>query len=276
MMSNTMSAFDKITLRTRHGDTAEMVAYGAHVTSWRTANCVEQLYLSPRNAFSAGAAIRGGVPIIFPQFNLEGHLPRHGFARTVHWQPEIVDATHMAFVLRDDTHTRNIWPQAFNARYEIALGHNQLTLTLQIDNLGDAAMTFTSALHTYLQVGDIQQARIDGFSGVTYRDSAASGAMRIETDPQVRINGEVDRIYLSTPDVLTLHDGPQRQLQLHQTGFNDTVVWNPGADKCAALKDMPADDYQYMLCIEAARVGQPITLQPGQRWCGIQMLKLQE
>ncbi len=272
------SPFDPITLHTRYGDTAQVLAYGGHVTSWRTANGMEQLYLSPSSVFGNGVAIRGGVPIIFPQFSMEGPLPRHGFARTTHWVADTDDhhgdAARMTWVLRDDAYTRGIWPHAFVARYEVALGQNQLTLTLQIENLGETELTFTSALHTYLHVGDIQQARIQGLRGVSYRDSAANGAMHTETEAQVSINGEVDHIYLQAPDTLTLHDGPERHVQLRQTGFNDIVVWNPGAQKCAALKDMPAEGYRHMLCIEAARIGQPVVLPAGDQWQGVQLLQL--
>lgn len=271
-----MSAFDKITLRTSQGDTAQVVAYGAHVTSWCTADGVEQLYLSPRSTLQVGAAIRGGVPIIFPQFSMEGPLPRHGFARTAQWLPEVGrDPAAVAFAWRDDAYTRSLWPHAFAARYAVALAPRELRLTLCIDNTGDQAFTFTSALHTYFRVSDIEQVQVEGLGGAPYRDSAGGGVMRTQAESHLRIRAEVDRIYMNAAEFLTLHDGPQRRLQLHQAGFNDTVVWNPGAQKCGALKDMPADGYRHMLCIEAARIGQPITLPSGQRWCGTQRMQLQ-
>jgi glucose-6-phosphate 1-epimerase len=48
------------------------------------------------------------------------------------------------------------------------------------------------------------------------------------------------------------------------------VVWNPGPDKAAAMADLPDDDWLRMLCIEAACIGQPITLAPGQEWAARQ------
>ena len=50
------------------------------------------------------------------------------------------------------------------------------------------------------------------------------------------------------------------------------VVWNPGAEKTAQLKDMPADDWRKMLCVEAALVFEPALLPPGEEWSGMQTL----
>jgi glucose-6-phosphate 1-epimerase len=44
------------------------------------------------------------------------------------------------------------------------------------------------------------------------------------------------------------------------------VVWNPGPDKAAAMNDLPDDDWLRLLCVEAAAIGTPITLAPGQEW----------
>jgi len=53
-----------------------------------------------------------------------------------------------------------------------------------------------------------------------------------------------------------------------------TVVWNPGAGKCAQLKDMPEDGWQHMLCVEAAQVYEPVTIAPGDFWQGAQRLRV--
>ena len=84
----TSQPFDPITLV--RGDARVVLhPYGAHVVSWTTADGDERLFLSPRSAYSEGAAIRGGVPVIFPQFNQRGpdfDVPRHGFARNRRWR----------------------------------------------------------------------------------------------------------------------------------------------------------------------------------------------
>jgi len=47
-------------------------------------------------------------------------------------------------------------------------------------------------------------------------------------------------------------------------GFADAVVWNPGP--AAALADLPAEDWQRLLCIESAAIGRPPRLAAGQEW----------
>ena len=75
-----------VTLRADDGAVAEVHRHGAHVTSWRPmGDADDRLYLSARSELDGKAAIRGGVPVIFPQFAAEGPLPRHGFARTSLW-----------------------------------------------------------------------------------------------------------------------------------------------------------------------------------------------
>jgi glucose-6-phosphate 1-epimerase len=64
-------------------------------------------------------------------------------------------------------------------------------------------------------------------------------------------------------------------LQISQSeSWGQSVVWNPGANKCAQLNDMPTNGYQRMLCIEAARVTSSIEVPPAQTWVGWQLLKI--
>ena len=50
------------------------------------------------------------------------------------------------------------------------------------------------------------------------------------------------------------------------------MVWNPGPEKCASLPDMPDEDWPLMLCVEAAQIGNPVRLSPGEEWAGMQTL----
>ncbi len=112
----------------------------------------EALFLSPKANFSVGTSIRGGVPIVFPQFGGLGQLPAHGFARTQIW--ELVESApdHATLHLHDNENLTNIWSHKFELEYTVRIGGNQLELSLKVTNTDSAPFEFTSALHTYLRV----------------------------------------------------------------------------------------------------------------------------
>ena len=118
---------------------------------------------------------------------------------------------------------------------------------------------------------NVEAVELLGLSGLRYRDSAKQGREAVESAPRLRIAGEFDRIYFDVPAPLELVE-PQRRLQLQSQGFPDAVVWNPGAAKGAALADLEQDGYRRFLCVEAAVIGRPVQLAPGQRWSGLQRL----
>lgn len=261
-----------IELHEPSGGSARVTAHGGHVLSWRPAGDSERLFLSPDSRFDAGASIRGGIPIIFPQFGAFGPLPKHGFARTRLWTVGETGPQHATLILEDDAETRQIWPHAFRVSLQVRLSADQLTVGLQVDNTGEGdAMRFTAALHTYLRVADISSTGLVGLANHRYWDATADCADERQAAPVLRFVDELDRVYLQTPHTLTVDDGARRT-NVEQQGFADTVVWNPGPAKAAAMDDMPPDGHRQMLCVEAAQVGQPIELPPGQRWRGTQVL----
>ncbi len=263
------------------GASLEIHDHGAHITSWRATDGIERLFLSQRAEFRPDAAIRGGVPIIFPQFAGLGPFPKHGFARTAQWQR--VTAPNAAldsalFRLQDSEATRSVWPQSFVAEYRVALGQDSLSMTLSIHNTGTQPYSFTAALHTYLRVQDIAEVSIAGLQGLTYSDSAAGSVSVVERAINVRIAGEVDRIYFATSTSMgapiQVCELGQRTIVCTAEGFADAVIWNPGADKGAALSDLEPQGYRHMLCVEAAAIGQPVVLPPQASWSGTQHLRL--
>ncbi len=250
--------------------------HGAHVTSWTPVDGRERLFLSGRSDYRPTAAIRGGIPVIFPQFAAEGPLPKHGFARTARWS--LVDAAAVdggAFVVRlrldDDAATRALWPQAFAAELRVLFGGTRLAVSLSVLNSGDSAFAFTAALHSYLAVEAVDTVRVLGLDRLRYRDTAGGGVEHVESAEEVAIIGEVDRIYFDAPQELLMRE-PTGDLRIQQSGFSDTVVWNPGPAKAALLADLDPGGWQRFLCIEAAAVGRPVRLQPGERWVGTQTL----
>ena len=255
------------------GATAEVHWNGAHITSWRPARANrERLFLSRRTGRGDGVAIRGGIPVIFPQFASEGPLPKHGFARTTRWElREQTEAGVVTFELRDTDATRAIWPASFLATLTARIGGRELATTLTVENTGDAPFHFTAALHTYLRVDDITQVEISGLHGARYRVSSAPKELRVDTDDVLRITGEVDRVYVNAPPRVTLRE-PGLEMHVDSTNFPDVVVWNPGAEKAAALADMEPGGERHMLCIEAGAIQRPVPLAPGQTWSASQTL----
>lgn len=257
------------------GDRVVVAHHGAHVLSW-VARGRERLYLSPLGVMDGLAAIRGGIPVCFPQFNQRGDLPKHGFVRNLPWQvnaPHLqTDGAHLALSLSDSASTRPWWNQAFEARLLIELTPGALQVELAVRNTDTKSLQFTGALHTYFAVSDVAQARLLGLGGRAEWDAVAdrhgTGA------PELRFVGEFDRVYSAAPQGCQLQDGPHALAIEQDMDWAQTVVWNPGADQCAQLKDMPADGWRHMLCVEAAQVYEPIRIEAGGFWQGAQRLRV--
>lgn len=257
------------------GDRVVVAHHGAHVLSW-VAQGRERLYLSPNSVMDGRAAIRGGIPVCFPQFNQRGDLPKHGFARNLSWHVKPArlegDQVHLVLSLNDSAATRQWWDQAFEALLLIELTPGALQVELAVRNTDSQVLRFTGALHTYFAVSDVAQARLLGLGGsaewnaVTDRHATAA--------PELRFVGEFDRVYSAAPMGYELLDGPHALSIEQDMDWAQTVVWNPGAAKCAALSDMPVDGWQDMLCVEAAQVYEPICIAPGDFWQGAQRLSV--
>jgi len=260
------------------GSEAIVLLHGGHLVSWKPAGADEQLYLSPNAVAGQGQAVRGGVPVIFPQFEQRGpdvSLPRHGLARTRPWKVEEVrqgkDHAQATLVLTDDDSTRAWWPHQFTLELTLSISGARLDMELYAHNPGQTTWHFSAALHTYLAVSELTHVRLQGLDGCHYIDSVLGGEA-IEDHPEKRFHGEIDRIYAKVHNLL-LRDGPRR-LEIESENMPDAVIWNPGPEKCAHMKDMPADGWQQMLCVEAARINDPVTLGPDESWSGRQSLTL--
>ncbi len=275
-MQNTSDVADVVGITAGDGARATIHLDGAHVTSWTPSGTdSDRLFVSARSGFGPGVSIRGGIPVIFPQFGAEGVMPRHGFARTARWT--LVSASEQAhdasamFRLSDDARTRAIWPYAFVAELQVVVHGATLDVTLSVENTGDSAAQFTAALHPYFRMMDAFQAQIVGLQGLQYRDALRERAVESEAGTSLAIHGELDRVYFSAPDHLEIRE-PDRVLRIEKRGFPDAVVWNPGESGTRGRADFEPGDERIMLCVEAAAVQQPVVLAPGARWSGSQSM----
>lgn len=261
------------------GDSVAVALQGAQVLSWRTADGadgVERLYLSPCSAADGHSAIRGGIPVCFPQFNQRGPapgLPKHGFARNLPWQVAQQGDGVLEMVLHSSEATHAWWPESFEARLSVMLAPNRLRVRLRATNTGARPWPLTAALHTYLRVDDITRCSLHGLQGLACWDALADTRF---AEPRERIVfGEApgagfDRVFslprAGAAHALSLEQGAARLAIDNQPGATETVVWNPGAALSAELADLPDDGWRHMLCVEAASIDAPLVLAPGQSW----------
>ena len=250
-----------LSLRAPDGAEAIITLYGAHLVSWKptlssSAVSQERLFVSSLSALDGKRAIRGGVPVIFPQFGERGSGMRHGFARVSTWRAlEQGEADGAAFAVLALTPAdlapdlAAAWPFSFELRLRVAVRGAGLDMQLDVRNTGTQAFPFAAALHTYHQVEDVEAVRIDGVHAET-----------------LAITDKLDQIFEGIAGDIVFDTGADK-LHLHQAGFKDAVVWNPGAADAAALSDMEDEEYRRFVCIEPALL-QPSTLEPGGSWRG--------
>lgn len=267
------------TLTHPSGASCEVVLTGAHVSSWKTSDGLERLFVSSASKFGPGEAIRGGIPVCFPQFSGRGPLPKHGFARTSdEWNIESMSSEDglckLSLTLSDSEATRALWPHAFLLRYVITLSDESLCTEMELVNSGEVPLTFTAALHTYFAVEDVSQVRVTGLHGLTYEDNANGGATTgPEAQQEVGIPGEVDRVYLDAPERLAIHLGNAKGEQLVLTksaSFRDAVLWNLGEAKAPSMSDLGEGEWRKYVCVEPGAIGTPVSVPAGGSFSGSQ------
>ncbi len=235
-----------------NGASATITLFGAHLVSWKDCRGQEQLFCSALSHRDGKKAIRGGVPVIFPQFAERGTGLRHGFARVSTWRLESSggagDNVFARFVLAPSD-LATPWTNDFLLRLSVTLRADSLAMAMDVINSGDSELAFSAALHSYYLVDALHEARVIG----------------VEDEP-LAITEKLDKIYHKAQSSLQLRTGG-RTLAMTQSGFTDAVVWNPGAADTKAMPDMEDEEYLRFICVEPALVD-PMTLAPARSWRG--------
>ncbi|KAH7564935.1 hypothetical protein JRO89_XS09G0078400 [Xanthoceras sorbifolium] len=278
-----VNGIDKVILREVRGCSAEVYLYGGQVTSWKNEYREELLFVSSKAIFKPPKAIRGGIPICFPQFGNQGSLEQHGFARNRLWSidpdppPFPTNNPNKAFIdliLKHSEEDMKIWPHRYEFRLRITLGPGgdlMLTSRIRNTNTDGKSFAFTFAYHTYFAVSDISEVRVEGLETLDYLDNLKDKVRFTEQGDAITFESEVDKVYLSTPTKIAILDHERkRTFVLRKDGLPDAVVWNPWDKKAKAMPDFGDDEYKHMLCVEAACVEKPIILKPGEEWRGRQ------
>jgi glucose-6-phosphate 1-epimerase len=250
------------------GSSAAVYLQGAHVTSYRGADHIERLFTSSRSHYAASKAIRGGIPLCFPQFGGRGSLPSHGFFRNVDWQlvSSNTDGASCSVILslHSSESTLKLWPHDFEATCSVTLSGcgqlaagadsstGSLTVAVSIRNLSGSSMSVTGALHSYFRVGAIERTSVI-LDARDYEDNLAGGAVCAASSP-VTFAAEVDRVYGAAvasearadvwcrysvarqnsleSNLILVVDAARSSTVRVLSQQPDAVVWNPWVTKC--------------------------------------------
>merc|ERR1712054_702450 len=117
------------------GSTCKISLYGAHVLSWKPAGQEDQIFLGEMaQVGKPGVAIRGGVPICWPQFaGFENAVDtcklKHGFVRTsANRIVERRSEDSVSLALTADDQTRKSWAKDFKFVYTVSLGSGSVRM----------------------------------------------------------------------------------------------------------------------------------------------------
>ncbi len=246
--------------------TAEIYLQGACVTHFEPHGAPPVLFLSEKSRFQKDAAIRGGIPIIFPWFGKPaGRATQHGFARVREWELVEVSKQSDGSVIAHFSFPPSAELRSIPVDYYVTVSRT-LTAELVVTNYSGRDFPFENCLHTYFHVGDISQTSVTGLQGVEYLDALANRTRTREANDAIRFTGEVDRIYLNTPHTVKIHDAALRRvIEVEKENSLATVVWNPWIAKAQAMSDFGDREYLRMVCVESGNVAEnQITLGDGQ------------
>lgn len=252
-------------------------AHGGHVLGWAPAGGQERLWLSRDTGCGPGTAVRGGIPVIWPQFAARGDGPRHGVVRDRSWEvlqagtDDRGAATARLRLVSDGTTTP--YPHAFTLHLDAFAVGAELSVRLWVRAEGTVPLVFTAALHTYLRVSSTADARLTGLEGRTAEANDGSGSTVLPQEP-LTVVGPVDvavaGVEPGTQGAVVLHDPVLGGVVLTADGFGSRVVWNPGPG--SAPGDVHPGGEAEFVCVEPARL-EPVTLSPGGEWTGCQVLR---
>lgn len=231
---------------------------GAQLLEFSRAQGEPLLWVSPNCNFTAGVALRGGVPICLPWFGphpSDGKKPKHGFARNRPWQLD------KALMLSDGTAeltfsfaspANELFEFDFTAQLTMTLGKTA-KLAITVTNTDSRAFACSWVLHSYHSVSSLSDVRVKGLAGKTYLDNLENHAEKYQAD-DVSFSGEVDRIFPGVDNNLTIETSPRATIMHHNCP--SVVVWNPGAELAAKMADVGAGNEQGYVCVERGAVKQ--------------------
>ena len=250
----------KVVLLSAGGARAEVYLHGAHVTSWIARGRGGRPAVPQRDGeVRDQAAIRGGVPVCFPQFAAQGPLPMHGFARVcdvgsvdAHGRTD-AGAARVVLRLADSAATRALWPHAFVAEMCVTVAGARSSCWRSVENVGtDGVRLHRGAAHLPAR-RRCRAAAVRGLSGARFHDKVLASAT---TSRPARSCASTARSTASTtprPEDLALWE-PRAHAGYSRLGLSRHRRLEPRCVRNAGqIADLEPGGYARMVCVEAAR-----------------------
>lgn len=256
--------------------TADVYLLGGCVTSYKTggddwlfgAKSAAAQGFRPDRKVDGSMPIRGGLHHCFPQFG-PGAIQQHGFARNLPWKLVGGDASSCVLELTDNEETRAMWPHGFKIEFEVALEDGQLTTKMTVENTGSDDFFFTTGLHSYYNVSDVNTCAVTGdFKGADKLDMTQYETWKLPLTPYAHVKGTDETVTVTKPTLeiyrkmlpgsVTLSDPARGSLGIVSGGgWKDCVIWNPYGDKNMA--------FDKFICVESAALD-AVALKPKGSW----------
>lgn len=216
------------------------------------------LWLSPLASFKQGKSIRGGIPVCLPWFGVNQtnpEKPKHGFLRNNLWQLARCEQSadqhiELQFTYQHAAQTaleKALFEFPFSASLTLSLDRN-LTLTLEVNNMGNDLMPLTWALHSYHPVDELNTAKVMGLSGQEYLDNADKLERKLQpVNKQIEFSDEVDRVYTNSPGTLRINN--IKPIWIESQNAPTAIIWNPGKSLGESMPDV-GEYYRDYVCVE--------------------------
>jgi len=257
----------------------KVALHGATVVSW-VCGGEERLFVSSKSKQTGPAAIRGGLPIVFPCFGPPpkeeafSKLKQHGFARISKWEyagevKNLTGAEGVNFSLEPDSDIKELFQPDFKLLYSVIIENKTgaLKTILRVNNPESAKqdLKYQTLLHTYIRLPkntQLKDVKATGLKGLKYLDKATGAELgpHEETHESLTFPSEVDRVYFDAPDAVDLSFG----LRVSKSAWPSFVTWNPDQKKSDALADMEEEGWKKYVCIEPGQAQDWFTLAPGE------------
>lgn len=279
---------------TKSGASATIFPFGATIKSFINSQGHETLFVSTLAKTDGSKALRGGIPLVFPQFGQPNKdMPQHGFLRNNYWKcGEVYDNDDEAgcdftLSLEDVVNARGdgIWKDESQVDCTVILSVKvsavSLTTVLTIENAGGNAFDYQTLFHTYYKIYgskalDGALCNVTGLAGYQVCDKITNEE-KVQGDEPIIIDCEVDRIYTPPQDkpaidveILTGEDGSKVAVHAAAEVDGDSVpvsavVWNPFIEKSKGMSDFGDEDYHDMICVEPGVLNPEDSLKAGKK-----------